>query len=113
MQHVCAIHPETINNVKNNLSDSQTLDRLSAFLKVLADRTRLEIVNALLVSEMCVCDIAHILNMEHSAISHQLAVLRRADIVTAKKVGKVCYYALSDEHIGIIFDIAKAHIMEK
>ena len=85
---------------------------MSAFLKVVADPTRLKIVNALLIGELCVCDLAKLLGMEHSAVSHQLAVLRKSAVVTVRQEGKVKYYSLSDNHINTVFNVTLTHVNE-
>lgn len=65
-----------------------------------------------MLSEMCVCDLAALLGMEHSAVSHQLAVLRKIDVVSVRKEGKMKYYSLSDDHINTVFSITLMHINE-
>lgn len=112
MAHICTQHPDKIKFVETTMTDVDSLLKMSDFLKVLADATRLRIVGALLESELCVCDLAHILCMEHSAVSHQLAVLRKADAVKTRKDGKVVYYSLSDEHVAEIFNVTKTHVDE-
>lgn len=77
------------------------------------DTTRIKILYALFTSEMCVCDIAVLLNMTQSAISHQLRVLKQARLVKYRKEGKVVYYSLDDEHVKQIFDQGLIHITER
>ena len=110
--HSCTMHPEVVDEVAKRMVRGETLTKMSAFLKVVADPTRLSIVSALLIREMCVCDLAKLLGMEHSAVSHQLAVLRKSDIVKVRQDGKVKYYSLSDEHINTVFSVIFMHVNE-
>ena len=110
--HQCTVHPEKVEEVARGMQAPQTLDRMSAFLKVVADPTRLRIVNALLMDELCVCDLAALLGMEHSAVSHQLAVLRKNAVVSVRQAGKVKYYSLSDDHINTVFNVTLTHVNE-
>lgn len=110
--HSCTIHPDVVEDVAKRMVGGDTLDRMSGFLKVVADRTRLAIVSALLIREMCVCDLAKLLGMEHSAVSHQLAVLRKSDVVRVRQDGKAKYYSLSDEHINTVFSVTFMHVNE-
>lgn len=110
--HLCTIHPDTVDRVAASMESEETLNKMSAFLKVVADPTRLKIVNALLIGELCVCDLAKLLGMEHSAVSHQLAVLRKSAVVTVRQEGKVKYYSLSDNHINTVFNVTLTHVNE-
>lgn len=83
---------------------------LSDFFKVLGDSTRVKIMWALDESEMCVCDLAVLLNMTKSAISHQLKLLRTANLVKYRKEGKVVFYSLSDNHVKDILEKGLEHI---
>ena len=83
------------------------------FFKILGDSTRIKILSALFQSEMCVCDIAALLGMTQSAISHQLRVLKQGRLVKHRKDGKVVYYSLDDDHIKHIIDQGLTHISEK
>lgn len=86
--------------------------RLAKFFKVFGDPTRIRILSALLTSEMCVCDIAEVLEMTPSAISHQLRVLKQARLVKNRREGKTIYYSLDDHHIELILKIGLDHIYE-
>ena len=110
--HLCTIHPDTVDRGAAAMESEETLNKMSAFLKVVADPTRLKIVNALLIGELCVCDLAKLLGMEHSAVSHQLAVLRKSAVVTVRQEGKVKYYSLSDNHINTVFNVTLTHVNE-
>ncbi|MFL0269714.1 ArsR/SmtB family transcription factor [Candidatus Clostridium radicumherbarum] len=106
------IHEEIVNVVKENMPKEETLYDLADLFKVLGDSTRVKILCALFQAEMCVCDIAALLGMTQSAISHQLRVLKQGRIVKNRKDGKVVYYSLDDDHIKSIFDQGMAHIAE-
>ncbi|WP_353095801.1 metalloregulator ArsR/SmtB family transcription factor [Tissierella praeacuta] len=107
------IHEDVVNKVKDKMPEEENLYDLAELFKVFGDSTRIEILWALNEAEMCVCDIAALLNMTQSAISHQLRVLRQATLVKNRKEGKVVYYSLDDEHVKQIFDQGLIHINEK
>ncbi len=107
------IHEEVISKVRDTMPDEETLYDLAELFKVFGDTTRIKILCALFESEMCVCDIAALLDMNQSAISHQLRVLKQTRLVKHRKDGKVVYYSLDDEHIKQIFDQGLVHIKEK
>ena len=87
--------------------------RVAELFKVMADPSRLKIVNALILSEMCVCDLAALLKMTPSAVSHQLQILRRCDLVKWRREGKVVFYSLDDEHVSNVFYQGLVHVNEK
>ena len=107
-----AINIDIVNKVKPNMPDMNTLYELSDFFKVMGDSTRIQLLWALEESEMCVGDLAVLLNMTKSAVSHQLKVLRTAKLVRAQKKGKNVYYALSDMHVYTILKMALEHVCE-
>jgi len=107
------IHEETVNRVRAIMPEEEKLYDLAELFKVFGDTTRIKILCALFEAEMCVCDIAALLNMNQSAISHQLRVLKQARLVKYRKEGKVVYYSLDDEHIKHIFDQGLLHINER
>lgn len=107
------IHEDIVNIVIDKMPDEGNLCDLSELFKVFGDSTRIKILWALDESEMCVCDIAYLLNMTQSAISHQLRVLKEARLVKYRKEGKVVYYSLDDEHVKQIFDQGITHIKEQ
>lgn len=107
------IHEEVVNRLKDILPKEETLYDLAELFKVFGDSTRIKILCTLFEAEMCVCDMAALLNMTQSAISHQLRVLKQARLVKFRRDGKVVYYSLDDEHIKHIFDEGLNHIMEK
>lgn len=108
-----AMHQDIIDGVKKHMPEEEELYDLAELFKVFGDTTRVKILYALFASEMCVCDIACLLNMRQSAISHQLRVLKQVRLVKYRKCGKVVYYSLDDEHIKNIFDQGLSHITEK
>lgn len=106
------IHNDIIEKVDAKMPKEDVFTKLGVFFKAFGDPTRLKILHALLISEMCVCDIAALLNMNQSAISHQLRILKINRLVKFRKEGKVVYYSLDDKHIGEIFESGFAHISE-
>jgi DNA-binding transcriptional ArsR family regulator len=107
------IHQDVVDQVRGKMPQEETLYNLAELFKVFGDPTRVRILWALDESEMCVCDIANLLNMTQSAISHQLRVLKRAALVKSRRDGKVVYYSLDDEHVQQILDQGMTHINEK
>jgi DNA-binding transcriptional ArsR family regulator len=110
---ISAIHEDIIDSVKGKMPEEETLYDLAELFKVFGDSTRVKILWALDESEMCVCDIAALLNMTQSAISHQLRILKQARLVKNRRDGKVVYYSLDDDHVKEIFDQGLSHIREK
>jgi ArsR family transcriptional regulator len=106
------IHEEVVDSVRKKMPEEDTLLNLADLFKVFSDSTRVKIICALLNAEMCVCDIAALLGMSKSAISHQLRTLRQTRLVKYRREGKVVYYSLQDEHVGAIFDQGLIHINE-
>jgi len=107
------IHENVVNAVKMKMPDENELYDLSDFFKILGDSTRAKIIWALDESEMCVCDLAVLLNMTKSAVSHQLSLLRRDNLVKNRREGKNVFYTLADNHIKEIFEKGLEHIREK
>ena len=103
---------EIVTKLKPLLPDTTLLYELSDFFKIMGDGTRIQLLWALEESEMCVNDLASLLNMTKSAVSHQLKVLRVAKLVKAQKKGKNVYYSLSDNHVKTIFQMALEHICD-
>ena len=107
------IHDEIVGKVKNKMPEDEKLYDLADLFKVFGDTTRIKIIYALFEEEMCVCDIADLLNMTQSAISHQLRVLKQARLVKFRKEGKTVFYSLDDCHISQIFSCGLEHIEER
>ena len=117
-QDVCqerAVHPAQVVGVRRNLLSTHEATRIAALFAVLSDPTRLQVVYALLRAEsgeLCVGDLATGLGRDDSTISHQLRVLRNQQIVTMRKVGRVVYYRLVDEHIRLLLELSMTHTNE-
>ncbi len=107
-----AVNIEIVNKVKSSMPDIKKLYELSDFFKVMGDGTRIQLLWALEESEMCVGDLAVLLDMTKSAISHQLKVLRMAKLVRTQKKGKNVYYALDDNHVQKILEYSLEHVKE-
>ena len=110
-KHIHNIDDEKIKEVE--ILDSETIYDMALLFKMFADPTRIKILYALAEKSLNVCEISYILNMTHSAISHQLATLKMANLVKGIKVGKEVYYSLIDEHVSSILSIGKEHVMEE
>lgn len=109
----CAvIHKECLVHVKEHIVPDDQLIDMAKLFKVFGDSTRIRILAALNCHEMCVCDMAVLLDMTKSAISHQLKVLRDNNLVKFYKKGKHAYYSLADDHVKEILDVALEHINE-
>ena len=102
---VTLIHEDNVKKAINELPDDELIADLS-------DQTRVKILMALESGELCVCDIAAVMDMSQSAISHQLRVLKQSNIVKTRREGKVVYYSISDDHVKEIFDMAMVHVQE-
>lgn len=107
------LHPEAVEKAKSALLDESRLAALAEFFRLFADPTRLSILASLAVTELCVCDLSETLGMSQSAISHQLAGLRRARLVKARRDGKSMYYSLDDDHVHKLLAIALEHLTEE
>lgn len=107
------IHKDIVEKALKNRPDEVTFLKLSEVFKLIGDLTRIKILWCLDNNEMCVCDIANVLNMSKSLVSHQLAVLRKSEIVKSRRSGKEVYYTLDDEHIRTLYEIGIKHINHK
>ncbi len=106
------VHEEIVNQVEKVMPEEQQLLELSEFFRVFGDSTRIKILYVLSQSEMCVCDIATLLQMGQSAISHQLRILKQMRLVTYRREGKTVFYSLADSHIQTILDQGMEHVQE-
>ncbi len=106
------VHGDIVKAVAERLPNEEILYDVAELFKVFGDSTRVRIICALFESEMCVCDIAAVLNMTQSAISHQLRVLKHSRLVKYRRSGKTVYYSLADDHVQNIFNQAFEHVME-
>lgn len=112
-QHCCdcdVIHEAVVEDTKKRMSAEQEYLDLAALFKMFGDGTRVKILHALELNEMCVCDIAALLGMTKSAVSHQLKALRLSNLVKTRRDGQVIYYSLADDHVKYILDIGFDHI---
>lgn len=109
---VIKVHEDLVKAVSLEMPDDESLYDLAELFKVFGDTTRIRILYTLFASEMCVCDIAEVLNMTQSAISHQLKVLKQAKLVKNRREGKQIIYSLDDGHIANIITMGLEHIME-
>lgn len=106
------IHDDIVEKVSNVMPDESVFYDVAELLKVFGDPTRIRIIFVLGHGELCVCDIAKLLNMTQSAISHQLRVLKQARLVKARRNGKTIFYSLCDDHVQKIFYCAMEHVLE-
>ena len=111
--NITIIHEDILKKVRKKLSDEANFHKMSEMFKVMNDPTRLRIINALMISEMCVCDITALLGMTQPSISHHLKVMRQSELVKYRRDGKIIYYSLDDEHIGLLFRTGLEHAQEK
>lgn len=105
-------HPDIVEKVKNKMADENKLFDLAELFKIFGDSTRIKILYTISMTDMCVCDIAQILGMTVSAVSHQLSILRRAKLVGTRRQGKSVFYYLQDEHVDLILEKGFEHISE-
>ena len=109
---VTEVHNSIVDAVSMDMPEEEALYDLAELFKVFGDTTRIKILYTLFEAPMCVCDIAEILNMTQSAISHQLKILKNAKLVKNRREGKQIIYALDDEHVGSIIKMGIEHISE-
>ena len=109
---VSVIHEDVLARVKARMPDEAPVYEVSELFKVFGDSTRIRILYLLFESEMCVCDIAQLLGMTQSAISHQLQVLKKSKLVKYRRQGKTVFYSLADAHVRAIIGQGMEHISE-
>ena len=107
------IHQDSVNKALEGRTDDTVLEEAAALLGVLSDPTRLKIMDALRLGELCVCDLAAVLSMSISAVSHQLRLLRAARLVRGRRAGKVIFYTIHDEHVEKLMDMALDHCRQR
>ncbi|BBF43235.1 cadmium efflux system accessory protein [Lachnospiraceae bacterium KM106-2] len=105
-------HGDMILAVNEQLPDEELLYDLAELFKVFGDSTRIKILYVLHESELCVCDIAEVLNMTQSAISHQLRVLKQSKLVKCRREGKAIFYSLADDHVHSMLHQGMEHVLE-
>lgn len=106
------IHEGTVKTVRKRMPASEEQFELADFFRIFGDRTRIGILWALSRAELCVCDLAALLNMTQSAVSHQLSILKQARLVRHRRAGKIVYYSLGDRHIRDILKLGAEHVRE-
>lgn len=106
------LHSELIHALEPEMPDEEQLYDLAELFKMFGDTTRIRILYVLFEAEMCVCDIAELLNMTQSAISHQLRLLKQAKLVKNRREGKTVYYSLADDHVRTIIYQGMEHVEE-
>ena len=106
------IHPEQVDSVVKDLPPDEMLFDPAELFKIFGDSTRIKILYVLFEAELCVCDIAAVLGMSQSAISHQLRTIKQARLVKNRREGKTIYYSLADDHVKTIIGMAIEHLEE-
>ncbi len=106
------VHEETVRKVREKMPEEDTLYDLAEFFKIFGDSTRIRILYALFEQELCVCDIAGLLNLSQTAVSHQLRILKTNKLVKARRDGKTVFYSLDDSHVHDILDMGIEHLFD-
>lgn len=106
------IHQDRIDAARGEALEPEEIEDLGQLFKAMADPSRLRILWALTSQEMCVCDLAALLEISESAVSHQLRLLRTMKLVTNRREGTILYYRLSDAHVSVLMSIALEHLRE-
>lgn len=106
------VHEDVVEKVKSQLPPDEILYDLAELFKVFGDTTRIRILYALFESELCVNDMAQLLGLSQTAVSHQLRVLKNNKLVRFRKEGKIVFYSLSDDHIRSIIEMGMEHVEE-
>lgn len=106
------VHEELLKIVNETMPEETELYDLAELFKVFGDSTRIRILFVLFEAEVCVCDLAHVLNMTQSAISHQLKILKQSRLVKSRREGKSIFYSLADDHVRTMIAQGREHIEE-
>lgn len=107
------VHLEPIGRVRRSLPDDATVEELAGLFRAVADPTRVRILHALSVAELCVCDLAAVLNMTSSGVSHQLRLLLALRLVRRRRAGRNIIYSLDDEHVTLLFQQGLEHVLHR
>lgn len=107
------IHHEIVDEVRKDMLEENILSDLADLFNVFGDTTRIKILHVLSKSEMCVCDISALINMNRSSVSHQLKTLRQAKLVKYRREGKIVYYSLSNNHVKQVFNQGLMHLIKE
>lgn len=110
---VSIVHEEALKQVRGEITRDSQLAEMAELFKAFSDPTRLKIINALMLSQMCVCDLAALLAMTQPAISHHLKTLRQTRLIKFRREGKMVYYTLDDEHVALLFKQGLEHADEE
>lgn len=106
------IHEDIVNDTRKKMQSEEDYMQLATLFKLFGDGTRVKILHALEQNELCVCDLAVLLGLTKSAVSHQLKALRLANLVKFRREGQIIYYSLADDHVKTIIDIGFDHLHE-
>ena len=106
------VHEDVVAQVRQNLPEDGRLLQLADLFKVFGDGTRIRILCVLLEAEVCVCDLATLLGMTQSAVSHQLRILKQARLIKARRDGKTVFYSLADDHVATLLKQGMEHVCE-
>lgn len=107
------VHEDVVAQVKSSLPEEDKLLRLADLFKMFGDGTRVRILYVLFEAEVCVCDLASLLGMTQSAVSHQLRILKQARLIKARRDGKTVFYSLADDHVATLLRQGMEHICEE
>ena len=107
------VHEEAVDRVLSLLPPEERLYDLAETFRVFGDTTRIRILYVLFESELCVCDIAKLLGLTQSAVSHQLRILKDAKLVRFRREGKTVFYSLDDDHVRSVLELGMEHVLEK
>lgn len=115
-KHFCCdcevIHESMVTDTQQKMKPEEDYARLASLYKLFGDGTRVKLLHALEQNELCVCDLAALLGVTKSAVSHQLKALRLANLVKSRRDGQIIYYSLADDHVKQILDMGFAHLYE-
>ncbi len=106
------VHEDVVAKVQRELPGEESLLRLAELFKVFGDGTRVRILYVLFEAEVCVCDLAKLLGMTQSAVSHQLRILKQAHLIKARRDGKTVFYSLADDHVATLLRQGMEHVCE-
>ena len=106
------IHEEAVQKARGSMAPKEEYRKLAELLKMFGDGTRVQMLHVLAAQEMCVCDLSQLLGMSVSAISHQLRILRQAQLVRYRREGKTIFYSLADEHVRTLLSQGMEHVQE-
>jgi len=113
--HICSqkiIHYDLVDQARRGLADDETTRAMSLLFKAMGDETRIKILSCLRQTELCVCDLAAVLELSVSAVSHQLRQLKQLNLVKSRREGTVIFYSLNDDHVAALLDIGTEHVLE-